>query len=306
MAKRVIQANDVDASTFQRPIEELAITLTHKVEREGIIRLPSPNYVVTDLGVIMRQAVHTYNLFYFLNSEEITASTGYRQGYSFAALPLIRTMIDCLYNTTVLLEDPSKRGPSFRKSGYRKLLQSLEEDLASDGGIPKWDVFLKQQRNNLDLDMRSVGITEVEAKKEPLWPTLSRYLNVPKGALPTSNQQFLKSLTFGFWDEYSSISHATFQGLKITAPFFLKDRTAHEHREFLRDKGDLDISKHLARAAAILLCIATELQAYFKFDGANINKRVRECWSALNVFSEVQELFNQRYERIINGLPKSE
>ena len=294
-------SSDVDASTFQRLVEELGITLTHKIEREGISRIPNPNYVVTDIGAILRQSVHTYDLLYFLYSEEIRSHYGYRLAYNFAALPLVRTMIDCLYNITSLLADPIKRGPAFRKSGYHQLLKNLDQLTLDYGGQTKWDRYIEDQREILELDMRSVGLSATEARKQSLWPTLSKYLLLPKGkAAPTPYQVFLKSLTFGYWAEYSSISHATFQGLKSVAPFFLRDRVSQEQRLALTHRGDLLMTQHLARAAAILLCTETELQAFFRFDGARIPERLRQSWSALVVFVEVKELYDKRYDKLMS------
>ena len=279
------QTEGIDASTFQSVIENLAITLTHKVEREGISRLPNPNYLVTDLGVLLRQATYTYDLLYFLHSDEIRQHRGYRQGYSFACLPLVRTMIDCLYNISALLEAPADRGPAFRRSGYRRLLESLDKEQAAHLSERDWTDHIHAQRELLAIDMRSVNITEAEARAEPLWPTLSAYLRVKKNVAPTANQVFLKSLTFGYWADYSSISHATFQGLKMVAPFFLADRTLHEQRQTLKEKGEFATTQHLGRTAGILLCVITELQFFFKFEDANINTENKHGVEFDNCFS---------------------
>ena len=299
--KRVVRSADVDANSFQRQVEMLAITLTHKVEREGIRRLQYPDFAVTDLGVILRQATYTYDLLFFLHSDQIREGSAYRQEYSIAALPLIRTMIDCLYNITAILDDPGTRSPAFRKSGYAQLLRSLDEETRIYSGQPEWDDYLRKRKDDISIDMRSVNIKESECREMPLWPTLSQYIRAKKGKELTLHQNFLKTLTFGYWAEYSSISHATFPGLKATAPFFLKDRTPHHIRDFLEDRCELFVSQHLARAAGILLCIVTELQIYFRFEGARIGDRIDEAWKALNVFLEVKELYERRYAELLSA-----
>jgi hypothetical protein len=55
----------------------------------------------------------------------------------------------------------------------------------------------------------------------------------------------------------------------------------------------------MARASAILLCILTELQAYFRFDGARINERVHDVWNALVIAPEVKDLFDSRYAQLM-------
>ena len=55
---------------------------------------------------------------------------------------------------------------------------------------------------------------------------------------------------------------------------------------------------HITRAAAMLLCIVTEIQAYFRFDGARINERIHEVWQALKPAFEVKDLYDQRYGQL--------
>jgi hypothetical protein len=58
-------------------------------------------------------------------------------------------------------------------------------------------------------------------------------------------------------------------------------------------------SLHLLRASSLLLATITELQAYFKFDGANINERIRKVWDALLVHMHVKELYDARYAQLM-------
>jgi alanine dehydrogenase len=58
---------------------------------------------------------------------------------------------------------------------------------------------------------------------------------------------------------------------------------------------------HIGRAAGILLCIVTELQAYFHFDdnGARVNERIHEMWNALMPVFEVKELYDEHYQQLM-------
>jgi len=49
----------------------------------------------------------------------------------------------------------------------------------------------------------------------------------------------------------------------------------------------------------VLLATITELHAFFKFDGANINKRIREIWDVLLVHMDVKELYDARYAQLM-------
>jgi len=48
-------------------------------------------------------------------------------------------MIDCLYNNTMILEDPAENGPAYRKFGLRRRLSDIEEEQAAYAGRPEWD-----------------------------------------------------------------------------------------------------------------------------------------------------------------------
>jgi hypothetical protein len=98
------------------------------------------------------------------------------------------------------------------------------------------------------------------------------------------------------WREYSSISHASYDGLVQLFPFIARDKLSHAMRTPALDNYRLrHFAMHFARAAALLLCLLTEIQHSFKFDGANIDKRLREIWTAMLGFYEVKELFDFRY-----------
>ena len=60
---------------------------------------------------------------------------------------------------------------------------------------------------------------------------------------------------------------------------------------------------HIGRAAGVLLCIVTEVQAYFKFDdnGARINERIHEIWNALIPVPEIKELYDGHYEQLMKA-----
>ena len=78
------------------------------------------------------------------------------------------------------------------------------------------------------------------------------------------------------------------------------DSFPHEERDKIDEQHfPRFLSLHIARAAAILLCIVTELQAQFRFDGASINERIHKMWQALIPVFEVKELFDERYSQLM-------
>jgi len=290
----------IDGKTFQHQLDELATTIAFKVQREGAGHLPQPIFVTADIYYLLRQAQQTYNFFCFINADERRQKdVDYRIAYSAVTLPLVRTMIDCLYNITAILNDPGPKGYQFRESGVKQILEALDSDQQKYGGDPKWDVWIANRRKQLELEMRTTGLTEPEVRVAKLWPTLGGYLRTKKNTPLTAHQQFLKRLTYGFWQEYSGISHATFQGLLPIGNFLAPKDLPHEVRPIIEDQVEVLIANHISRVAAILLCTLTELQAYFKFDGARINERLHQVWNALVPVPEIKELYDERYAQLM-------
>lgn len=292
---------NIDATTFQKPLGQLAEVLAQKLRREAPKILAAPQFVSIDLHVLIRQAMYTYGLLFYLNADERRETDPYwRNAYTIIALPLIRNMIDGLYNITAILQDPGINGPWFRKSGFRKALKSLDEDEGRYGGQPKWDDWIKRNRDGIHFEMRTNGLTLPEILQQPPWPTLGTYINNLKtGGTNTPHQEFLKTFTYGAWREYSAMAHGAFEGLRPVGMYFITDSFPHEDRPKVDEQYPKLLSMHLARTAVILLCIITELQAYFHFDGANINERIHKIWDSIMPVFEVKELYDQHYAQLM-------
>jgi hypothetical protein len=106
---------------------------------------------------------------------------------------------------------------------------------------------------------------------------------------------------YGEWSKYSAMAHGAFEGLLDIAVYYTEDSQDHDFRKTLDEKHPYFVTMTLARAAAILLCMVTELQAYFRFDddGARINERIHGMWKALMRLSDVKELYKERYEQLM-------
>jgi hypothetical protein len=106
---------------------------------------------------------------------------------------------------------------------------------------------------------------------------------------------------YGDWSQYSAMAHGAFEGLLDVALYYTEDSMDHDFREKLAEKLPYIMSMHLARAAAILLCMVTELQAHFHFDddGAQINERIHTMWNTLMPLFDVKELYKERYAQLM-------
>ena len=291
---------ELDAKTFQHKLEELTNTIAYKAQREGESKGLRPGFVAMDIYFQLQLANQIYNLFFYLNADQRRREDcDWKVAYSVAILPLVRTMIDCLFNVTAILQDPPYFGRWFRQSGYRYFMEALDQDEARYSGQPRWDEYIAKYRGKTQFEIRRDGFHETAVRAAEKWPTLSRYVDDTKHCFPPNHQNFLKTLTLGFWKEYSGISHATFNGLLPIALFLSPKDLPHEQRPNVDSASDGMISLHIARVAAILLCMLTEVQARCRFDGARINQRLRELWNTLIVVPEIKELYDERYSQLM-------
>jgi hypothetical protein len=290
----------IDAGTFQIQLGKLAEVLAQKLKREATKHL---GFIGVDLHVLIRQAIWTYSFLFYLNADERRETdSNWRDAYTIVTLPLVRNMIDCLFNTTLILQDPVLYGPRFRLGGFKKMQNVLAEDEKRYGGKPEWDAWITQRRDQIDLSVRSSGMKMADITSAPDWPTLGRYAKAPgPGATFSPHQLFLTTFLYGPWREYSAMAHATFEGLCDKALFYTEDSVPIDERHKIGDSHPLVMSTHLSRAAAVLLCIVTELQAHFRFDddGARINERIDEMWNVLMPVPEIKELYDERYKQVM-------
>jgi hypothetical protein len=62
---------------------------------------------------------------------------------------------------------------------------------------------------------------------------------------------------------------------------------------------EMFVSTHLGRAAIVLLCIITEVQAYARFEEHRINERIVKMWDVLLPVFEAKELYDGRYAKLM-------
>ena len=139
-------AKVLDARTFQHELAKLANTIALKAEREAT-KLMKPSFAAIDIAVMLHQSISIYNLFFYLNAEERRKKDpDWRVAYTVASLPLVRSMIDALYNITVILDKPGPKGYEFRESGFKQTLAALDADERRYGHDPQWAERIAQLR----------------------------------------------------------------------------------------------------------------------------------------------------------------
>jgi hypothetical protein len=144
------KAPRVDAKSFQHDLARLAGTLVHVVFREGVSHVGWPQCVSEDISMMLRYSLSVYNLLFYLNADiRRRDDTEWRVQYGVSAMSTVRSLIDCLYNITAILENPTQAGYAYRKSGLNRMLNDLDEDHQAYLGQPKWEEWYIDQRKKV-------------------------------------------------------------------------------------------------------------------------------------------------------------
>ena len=293
----------IDAKTFQMQLGELTQTMVEKVRRQGPTHITPVQLVCDDLVILLRYALSIYSLLFYLNADDRRREDAcWKDHFGVTAMSLVRSLIDCLYNITSILENPGVKGAEYRNSGFKNMLKDLDELRRKDNGDPKWMSYLDELASNIHRMIVASGSSIAEVREQKSWPTLGTFVKAAKDGSMTDRQTFFKGFTHLEWRHYSALSHGAFEAFNnvtiASAPlasFYFKDFLPHEMRPKVESGYDGFMTIHLGRAAAVLLCIVTEIQAYARFEGANINERICAVWNALMPMYEVKEMYEGRY-----------
>ena len=121
----------VDAKSFQHDLAWLTEAMVEKVFREGAKQVGWPDFAFEDFAMMLRYSRSVYNLMFYLNADERRKNDeAWTPQDGVTAMALVRSLIDCLYNITAILQKPHENGTLYRKSGIQKVLNDLEEDKA--------------------------------------------------------------------------------------------------------------------------------------------------------------------------------
>jgi hypothetical protein len=301
----------IHAKTYQEPLGLLAATMVEKVFREGPRHIAGPAYVSEDIVTMLRYAMSVYNLLNYLNADvRRNNDSDWFVRYGVTGMSMVRSLIDCLYNVTAILEDPATIGRKYRMSGLKTTLDDIENERTRHQGEDDWESYYKERRAPVDLLIRMSNFTldeVMQVKKRDLWPTFGKYIDrrQPGGVL-TENQEFLKTFARLEWRQYSALSHGAFEAFIGTllgdvpiGAYYVNDFLPWDRRDQVDESFFLFMSTHLGRAATVLLCLVTELQLHCRFDGANINERICGIWDALVPFPATKELYDKRHVKLM-------
>jgi hypothetical protein len=162
----------VDAKSFQEPLALLAETMVQQVFREGQSHCGMPGNMHDDITMMLRYALSIYRLLFYLNADvRRQKDTDWHVEYGVSAMPLIRSLIDCLYNITLFLDNPAKAA-EYRKCGLKKVLGGLDAERNAHPGDPAWEAWRAERLPFIESFIVGCGFTVADVRAQGKWQTM--------------------------------------------------------------------------------------------------------------------------------------
>jgi hypothetical protein len=284
-------------SVIQGDWDSLLQGMTLKLEREFPAEAAS-NGAREFLWFTFRVALNTYRSMAYICGDK-PADPLRKLEYAVSCPPLVRTLVDSLFNVIFALEDLENRVTWYYKSGWREDYEKLERYMSEYGSAPEWKSWLETDRATLEHGIKVWGITDEEAKnfKKMIdwWPTPARMIRhglKPSDPLP-DDRAFLEFLNDWYYRELSQESHLSYPGLAHRGGLLWaldrKEERAEEH--LIQNK-----STQMIMAVTLLLALCSEIEHRFNF---GFKQRIVVLWAILNELPVPKEMYDKRYAKLL-------
>lgn len=204
---------------------------------------------------------------------------------------LVRSLIDTLFNVSVLAEKPEEYTRQYELAGFRAVWEEYERESKRYGNDPDWRLYLDEKKRYLEYTMKLFGITEQE-KLDPkgqikYWPIPSKIL---RGKMVSKQKRdFLREIYNWRYGESSEWSHQKWTGMAIGMYATMPAR--HD----IPDKFESDA---VYKGALFFLMIVSEIVRSCEY--SSLIQDLRYIWTILNLyFSEAAEYYRLRYELLL-------
>lgn len=296
---------DIDAGIFKEKLETLMVKSANMLEREW----PEKYRAVPNAHVIfftrMRITINSYNAFLALTGD--IPKDYYRKPLLFAAAPLVRSIFEDLATLIFLLVDIPNLSISYTAGGYAELWFERRASEKYYGNIPKWQAYIAELDEKLDLLAKQLQLTPAQIKnpfnEKLVWPTPGRkmlnVLNARYGNSPVI--PFMEFLNSWMYRTLSRDSHLNFIGMQRRGMHFTKQFAKHvlgdKYKEILEARR-IDYHKDMTWSAyTLLLSIVSEIESHFHYDMKN---DIYYLWNIFVAHSEMAEDFYKlRYKTLL-------
>lgn len=284
-AKKVL-----DFGVVQKDWDSLLEGMTLKLEREFPAGAASTGAREL-LWLTFRVALNTYRSMAYVCGDKPPDPLR-RLEYAISCPPIVRTLVDTLFNVIFALEDLEQRATWYYKSGWREDQEKLEQYEKEYGHLEEWKSWLEVFKKGHEHGRGVWGITEEEYKNPKLiewWPIPSWMISKAR----PDNQGFLQFLNDWYYRELSQESHLSFPGLVARGSLLMALDKKEEHAEehLVQNK-----STQMVMAVTLLLGLCSEIEHHFNF---GFKQRIVVLWGIFSELPIPKEMYDKRYAKLL-------
>jgi hypothetical protein len=213
-----------------------------------------------------------------------------------AIVPINRQMMDSLFSLVYMLDDFLVRSLEYEISGYRQLRETQDRYVARFSADPKMQDHLDNLKRLCTVTEHYLPITpqqKADPTTIPRWPTPSRLFK-----RKTVSQPFLEFLHTWLYNDTSAQSHLNAAGLAQVGAFALTGVVPDHMQTFIEDRSIRQyVYLHFTRTLTVVLAIATEIDAFQKFQN---RETIQRLWGLLSGWvAEAKDVYERRYEAML-------
>jgi len=291
--------SEFNAEVVQKPLNGLLTNVNREIERSLKQAIEARNHEkerhLSLLSMMLRLASSSYeSICFLLVSAQDDPKVQIRRAT--AIVPINRQIMDALFTLVYMLDDFPARSLQYEISGYRQLCETLERYFARFGAEPRMKDYLENLKSLRSLTEHYLPITpeqKTDLTTISRWPT-------PSGLITkkTASQPFLEFLHTWLYNDTSAQSHLNAIGLAQVGAFALTDVAPDHMRRVIEERSIRQYTYlHFTRTLTVVLAIATEIDAFQKFQNREAAQRL---WTLLSGFvEEARDVYQQRYEGLL-------
>src|SRR6266849_126428 len=295
------QPKSLDFSVIGEPLNNLLIATGNKLSREWPAKY-SNVIGARELFVIHLRVAHmTYLSALYIGEDKLQADER-RLSEIVVSLPLLnRAILDSLFTLLFTLEDVPDRCAWFRESDWKASRLELDRYVAEygDSDLPEWKSYLEDLSKACDMGLALTNLTPAQTanpKALRSWP--NPVAMVKRGVSPNASlsplQEVRKYLNDFFYTDLSQQAKLGGWGIAKRGTMLLDEIRV---KPGIEDQIRKFRYAHMGQAVALVLALASEIEAHFKF---GLRQDVLYVWNvAAPVIFVVNEMYDKRYKSLL-------
>ena len=288
-----MEPRQLDFKVIAQDLENLLTALENKLEREAAQLDPMALGYLLPAARIIRNTWKTISYF----CADAPEDAARKREFALSAAPLNRSILDIIFNTVFLLEDPDSRLQWFAKAGWREQKVEYERLKADFGHLPDWSDWLERVYGQLlPIGVKVLQLTKAETENAyliPRWPNPGGLIGygIGKGVDPPQTRKLLRRLDEIFYADLSQQAHASFLGLMKRGSYFAPQVSSDQRSAVLEGLRQEQVFTSLT----LLFLYMSVLDEYFNLA---LDPRIRYLWTVVAETEDRTKLVYQiRYEQ---------